>query len=59
MFWYEELKQLENKSKKELEELENAVGLSALDMIKKLYENKNKYTETDFMKEIIKLAFSS
>jgi len=59
LFWYEELKQLENKSKKELEELENAVGLSALDMIKKLYENKNKYTETDFMKEIIKLAFSS
>jgi len=57
--WYTELKVLQNKSKKEIEELENASGLWALDMIKKVYDNKNKYAETDFIKEIIKLAFAS
>ncbi len=57
--WYDELEKLQNASKKEVEELENASWLWALDMIKKVYDNKSKYSETDFIKEIIKLAFSS
>ena len=57
--WYDQLLNLENKAKKELEELENAYWLSAIEMIKKLYENKSKYSETDFIKEIIRLSFTS
>jgi hypothetical protein len=50
---------LENRAKKELEELETASGIKALDMIKKLYENKSKYSESDFIREIIRLSFTS
>ena len=57
--WYDYLLSLENRAKKELEELESASGLKAIDMIKKLYENKSKYSETDFIKEIIRLSFMS
>jgi len=57
--WYEYLKSLENRAKKELEELETASWVNAIEMIKKLYENKNKYSETDFIKEIIRLSFMS
>jgi hypothetical protein len=34
---------LEDKAKKEIEELKTASGATAIDMIKKLYENKHKY----------------
>jgi len=57
--WYDYLLSLENRAKKELEELENAKWQSAIAMIKKLYENKSKYSETDFIKEIIRLSFSA
>ncbi len=55
--WYDYLKNLEEKAKKEIEELEKAMWNTAIDMIKKLYENKNRYWETDFIKEIIRLSF--
>jgi len=55
--WYDYLKNLEDKAKKEIEELKTASGTTAIDMIKKLYENKHKYWETDFIKEIIRLSF--
>ena len=55
--WYDYLKTLENKAKKEIEELKKAEGNTAIGLIKKLYENKNKYSETDFIKEIIRLSF--
>ena len=57
--WYDYLLSLENRAKKELEELETASGIKALDMIKKLYENKSKYSESDFIREIIRLSFTS
>ena len=57
--WYNQLLSLENKAKKELEELESAKWVSAIEMIKKLYNQKNQYSETDFIKEIIRLAFMS
>jgi len=57
--WYDYLLSLENRAKQELEELEQAKWVKALDMIKKLYENKHKYSETDFIKEIIRLSFMS
>ncbi len=57
--WYDYLLSLENRAKQELEELEQAKWVKALDMIKKLYENKTKYSETDFIKEIIRLSFMS
>lgn len=55
--WYDKLTTLEEKSKKELEELQNASGLSAIDMIQKLYKNKDNYSETDFIKDIVRLSF--
>ena len=57
--WYDYLKNLENRAKKELEELEKASWVSAVEMIKKLYNNKNKFSETEFILEIIRLAFMS
>ena len=55
--WYDYLKTLENKAKKEIEELKKAEWNTAIELIKKLYQNKNKYSETDFIKEIIRLSF--
>ena len=57
--WYDYLLSLENRAKQELEELEHASWVHAIDMIKKLYNNKSKYSETDFIQEIIRLSFMS
>jgi len=57
--WYNYLQSLENRAKQELEELENAQWINAIEMIKKLYKSKQKYSETDFVKEIIRLSFMS
>ena len=55
--WYDYLKTLEDKTKKEIEELKTASWTTAIEMIKKLYSEKHKYRETDFIKEIIRLSF--
>jgi hypothetical protein len=41
--WYDYLKTLEDKAKKEIEELKTASGTTAIELIKKLYQNKQKY----------------
>ena len=55
--WYEQLKTLEEKTKKEIEELKTATWTHAIELIKRLYSEKSKYSETDFIKEIIRLSF--
>ena len=55
--WYDKLLSLEEQAKKEEYELKTATDTDAIKMIKKLYDNKEKYAETDFIREIIRLAF--
>jgi type IV pilus assembly protein PilB len=55
--WYKQLEQLEEQSKKEVEEFKTAEWKKAFDLIKKLYQEKHKYSEWEFIMRLIKLAF--
>lgn len=57
MKWYNQLERLEEKTQKELEERQTASGKEALQMIKKLYDERENYNEWEFMEEVIRLAF--
>jgi hypothetical protein len=43
--WYNYLEEIEEKSRKEEEEFKTARGQKAIELIKKLYKEKHKYTE--------------
>ena len=57
--WYNQLEQLESRRKLEEEEFKKSVWEEAIKLIKRLYENKEKYTEKDFILNLIRLAFQA
>ena len=57
--WYDYLKQLEEKSRKEEEEFKKARWQKAIQLIKKLYEEKQKYTEWQFIIDLIRLSYQA
>ncbi len=57
--WYDKLKELEKKKKEERKKILFARWKVAEQLIKKLYKEKDKYTEGEFLEKLIKLAFQS
>lgn len=59
MMWYKQMEDLEEITRKEIEERKNASWIAAEKMIQTLYKNKSSYSEWDFIVEIIRLSFQS
>lgn len=57
--WYQQIKTLEEKSRNELEARHNALWKTAQEMIQKLISEKEKYSEWEFITELIRLSFAS
>lgn len=57
--WYDLLEQKENKEKTELTERQMVTGDRAVDMLKKLYENRKWLQEWEFIEELIRFAFKA
>jgi len=57
--WYDLLEKLEERVKLEKMQLKTARWKQAIDLIKKVYSEKHKYSEWDFIKLLIRLAFQA
>lgn len=57
--WYDDLHAKEEKEEQDVKERKNVRWKDALKMIKKVYEEKDKFQEGEFIQEIIRLSFQS
>ncbi|MBS8121455.1 GspE/PulE family protein [Candidatus Vampirococcus lugosii] len=59
MNWYDNLYKEEKKAEDLLKQRKTVRGKYAIDVLKKLYEEKSKYSEQEFITELIRLSFQS
>ena len=57
--WYDRMQEEEQEHRRVVLERQTVMGQKAEEMIKKVYDEREKYSEWDFMEELIKLAFQS
>lgn len=59
MSWYDESEAQEQKAQEEIEHRQTVSGKEAEEMIKKVYEERNRLTETEFIHELIRLSYQA